>query len=175
MGCDIHWYVDRFTTDSEYDGPRDLKEDRDKKLSIVLENDETSKTEPRWVSADKWIHEDYGDDEFYWSNSDSAYYKGRNYQLFELLAGVRGDEYKAISLPRGIPDDCSYGYKTAVEQCYGYGHSFSYFTLTELLEIDWIKYKNDGYFLESILQTLENMKTIDSNTDNVRALFFFDN
>jgi hypothetical protein len=33
---------------------------------------------------------------------------GRNYAVFELLAGVRGDETRAISAPRGLPDDVSY-------------------------------------------------------------------
>ena len=171
MGADIHWFTERFTSDTNYDGPRDLSEEREEKLLSILED---NNLEPRWVSADKWIHEDYGDDDFYWSNYDSAYYKGRNYQLFELLAGVRGDEDKAITSPRGVPEDCSFGYRTIVEQWDCDGHSFSYFTLSELLEIDWEKYREE-YYLDEFIQALENMKAIDSNYDNVRALFFFDN
>lgn len=179
MGCDIHWYTERFTKDQNYDGPRDLKEERDNKLSLVLESD-PSEAVGRWISADKWEYESYDDEddpyEGYWSNT--AFYRGKNYGLFELLAGVRGDENKAITSSRGVPEDCSFGYRTIVEQWHRVndcdGHSFSYFTLSELLEIDWEKYREE-YYLDEFLEALNNMKAIDSNYDNVRALFFFDN
>ena len=171
MGADIHWFTERFTSDTNYDGPRDLSEEREEKLLSILED---NNLEPRWVSADKWSFEnEYDDEDPYWDCE--VYYRDRNYKLFEILAGVRGDEDNAISLPRGIPRDASFGYKTMVKQWSSDGHSHSYYTLTELLEIDWDKYDNVYSNFDSIKNSLERMKSIDSNTDNVRAVFFFDN
>jgi hypothetical protein len=83
--------------------------------------------------------------------------------------GVRSyDTGNAICEPRGIPDDASDAYIYVTEQWEGDGHSHSYFTLTELLEHDW------SLFSE-FRETLERMKDLDENTDNVRAVFFFDN
>ena len=53
MGTDIHWFTERFTSDTNYDGPRDLSEEREEKLLSILED---NNLEPRWVSADKCIH-----------------------------------------------------------------------------------------------------------------------
>jgi hypothetical protein len=52
-------------------------------------------------------------------------------------------------------------------------HSHSYYTLTELLNVDWEEY-GDCY-LGEFLQSIERMKEIDEDTDNVRMCFFFDN
>lgn len=150
MGCDIHFFTERYSKDNNYDGPRDISEERDIKLGTLLNDEEV---EPRWVSADKWNYED-GDWELSYNDN---FYKGRNYSLFEILAGVRGDDDNAIEPPRGIPDDASLGYKTVADQWDGDAHSHSYFTLDELLE------------------TIEKMKSIDNDTGNVRCLFFFDN
>ena len=60
-----------------------------------------------------------------------------------------------------------------VERWRGDGHSHSYFTLTELLEIDWSRYKTD--WIQDFMEAIEKMKQIDPNSDNVRACFFFDN
>ena len=171
MGCDIHWCTERFSSDRDYDGPRSKKEERDLKLSLI----EGSEIEPRWISADKWQFEEEDGEEGYWAIYPNAYYKSRNYGLFDLLAGVRSYGASAVICPpRGIPEDCSDGYEEITKQWEGDGHSHSYFTLTELLEIDWDKFKND-YFLDEFLKALEAMKGIYSNTDNVRAVFFFDN
>jgi hypothetical protein len=60
-------------------------------------------------------------------------YDWRNYVLFGVLAGVRG-EFPPICEPRGVPSDASEGYKAIVERWRGDGHSHSYFTLQELLD-----------------------------------------
>ena len=126
-------------------------------------------SEPRWISADTWEAEDYGDGYIHWSNYPSCLYRGRNYHLFSILADVRSyGEGDAIAEPRGVPDDASYAYLYIVEQWKGDGHSHSYFTLTELLEHDWSDF-------DEFRETLERMKNLDENTDNVRAVFFFDN
>ena len=165
MGCDCHVYMERWTNSNKYDGPKDLAEDRDNKLNELLENEPTIF---RWVSVDKWKYDGDG-----WRiNWEDHYYDGRNYQLFSILADVRGD-YSPIVEPRGIPEDASTGYKYMCDRWDGDAHSHSYYTLTELLNVDWEEY-GDCY-LGEFLQSIERMKEIDENTDNVRMCFFFDN
>jgi hypothetical protein len=126
------------------------------------------KSEPRWISMDKWEAEDYGGGNMHWSNYPS-FYRGRNYTLFAKLAGVRswhGDS--AICPPRGIPDDASDAYIYITKQWEGDGHSHSYFTLKELLDEDWSEFEN-------FQETLKEMSKLDDNPENIRAVFFFDN
>jgi hypothetical protein len=157
--------MERWTNSNKYDGPKDLAEDRDNKLNELLENEPTIF---RWVSVDKWKYDGDG-----WRiNWEDHYYDGRNYQLFSILADVRGD-YSPIVEPRGIPEDASTGYKYMCDRWDGDAHSHSYYTLTELLNVDWEEY-GDCY-LGEFLQSIERMKEIDENTDNVRMCFFFDN
>ena len=54
MGCDIHFFTERYTSDNNFDGPRDIQEERHIKFS---EFESDMKIE-RWVSADKWEKED---------------------------------------------------------------------------------------------------------------------
>lgn len=96
----------------------------------------------KWVSKDKWEKEDN-----HVSNYPNAYYNGRNYNMFAILANVRngsgfagvdtGDGFKPIADPRGVPDDASPEYKLVSKQWDGDGHSHSYFTVAELLAYDW--------------------------------------
>lgn len=167
MGCDIHFYVEKWTSSNNYDGPRDLSEDREQKLSEVLED---VPTKFRWVSADKWLCDDGS-----WEVSyNSSYYNDRNYYLFSILADVRnGGSVEPIDYDRGIPDDASSGYLYICNQWNGDGHSHSYFTLEELLNVDWSQY--DSEYLEDFMDTLEKMKEIDEDPLNVRCCFFFDN
>ena len=173
MGCDIHFFTERWTSDNKYEGPKDLSEDRDSKLEEILEN-----TEPnyRWVSADSWSTQTHSgrvlsiyDD---WWKADEMY-NGRSYYLFAILADVRNGSggIEPIDYPRGIPDDASSGYKYVVDRWDGDGHSHSYFTLDELINFDWSKYEMLGEFME----TIEQMKSIDPDPKNVRCCFFFDN
>jgi len=167
MGCDCHFYVERWTSSNNYEGPRDLSEDREQKLNEVLE-DVPSKF--RWVSADKW--EKDGDE---WSVPyNLEYYNGRNYYLFAILADVRNDgDVEPINYPKGIPDDASTGYLYKCDQWDSDAHSHSYFTLDELLNVDWSEYE-PGY-ISDFMEALEKMKEIDNDPLNVRCCFFFDN
>jgi hypothetical protein len=165
MGCDIHVYMERWTNSNKYDGPKDLSEDRDNKLNELLENEPTKF---RWVSVDKWNYDRDG-----WrTNWEDLYYEERNYQLFSILADVRGD-YSPIVEPRGIPEDASTGYKYMCDRWDGDAHSHSYYTLTELLNVNWEEY--DDCHLNDFLKSIERMKGIDEDTDNIRMCFFFDN
>ena len=167
MGADIHFYTERWTSSNNYDGPRDLSEDREQKLSEVLEE---APTKYRWVSADKWKFED-GSWHVPWN---SEYYSGRNYYLFSILADVRnGGSVEPIDYDRGIPDDASSGYRYMCDQWDCDAHSHSYFTLEELLNVDWSQYELE--YIDDFMETLEKMKNIDEDPLNVRCCFFFDN
>jgi hypothetical protein len=167
MGCDIHFYVERWTSSNNYGGPRDLSDDREQKLSEVLED---APTKFRWVSADNWQIED-GEWQIDWNDE---YYGNRNYYIFGILADVRNDGgVEPIDYPKGIPDDASTGYLYKCEQWDSDGHSHSYFTLDELLNVDWSEYE-PGY-ISDFMETLEKMKEIDEDPLNVRCCFFFDN
>lgn len=100
----------------------------------------------RWVSADTWTPDRYepGRMEVAW---DNRVYKGRNYDLFAMLADVRngkgfagvdtGDGFKPIASPKGLPDDVSPEVKAESDAWGEDGHSHSYFTLAELEGYDW--------------------------------------
>lgn len=167
MGCDIHFFTERWTSDNKYEGPKDLSEDRDNKLEEILENCEPNY---RWVSADTWTKND-----IWYANE---IYGGRNYYLFSILADVRnGGGVEPIDYPRGIPQDSSSGYKYVVDRWDGDGHSHSYFTLDELLNVDWLEYQEGDKvgWLDEFMETIQTMKSIDPNPHNVRCCFFFDN
>ena len=176
MGCDIHFYTERWTSDNKYEGPKDLSEDRDSKIEEILENCEPNY---RWVSADTWTKNGtwYAD----------QIYCSRNYFLFSILADVRNSgDIEPIDNPRGIPDDASSGYEYAVDR-WDDGHSHSYFTLDELLNVDWLSYRKKSAILEfqtqddevgwldEFMETIQTMRSIDPDPENVRCCFFFDN
>jgi hypothetical protein len=166
MGCDIHWFVEKYTTEPENETvPNSKVNKRDNRVNELL----GEKSDPRWISMDKWEAEDYGGGNMHWSNYPNNFYNGRNYTLFAKLAGVRswhGDS--AICPPKGIPDDASDAYIYITKQWEGDGHSHSYFTLKELLDEDWSEF-------EEFQETLKEMSKLDDNPENIRAVFFFDN
>lgn len=61
---------------------------------------------------------------------------GRNYLLFSILAGVRGDGIP-IAPPRGLPNDVSARVFREAERYGPDGHSHSWLTLAELQAYDW--------------------------------------
>lgn len=77
-------------------------------------------------------------------------YRGRNYNLFAILADVRngrgfagvkiGDGFNPISDPKGLPEDVSEEIKANSDEWGGDGHSHSYFSLLELKTYNWNQY-----------------------------------
>jgi hypothetical protein len=62
----------------------------------------------------------------------------RWYELFEKMAGVRGDVSNAIAPPRGLPADMSAVVKWSAERWVSDGHSHSLLDSREIAElIDW--------------------------------------
>lgn len=99
MGCDIHEYV------------------------------EIRKPDGTWERVD----DKYGPNIDY--RGRKCWNLDRNYWLFGILAGVRSVSFTAIKEPRGIPDDASKGVLAAWDDYRGDGHTPSYYTLKELLDI----------------------------------------
>jgi hypothetical protein len=167
MGCDCHFFVERKTSSNNYEGPRNLSEDRNTKIEQIIEGMPITE---RWVSADKWEN-----DGFHWVVSyEDIFYRSRNYYLFSILADVRNDgSVDPLCEPRGIPDDCSYGYKYMCNLWNIDAHSHSYFTLQELLEVDWSIYNQN--YLKQFFETIERLKQIDNDYSKIRVVFFFDN
>lgn len=87
----------------------------------------------KWVNCDHWkLNPYFGDDEYEPEWELVSLYRNRNYNLFSVLANVRGNG--AICPPRGLPEDASEIVKKESDRWDGDGHSHSYFTLAELKE-----------------------------------------
>ena len=64
----------------------------------------------------------------------------RNYQLFEKMAGVRGELRNAIDKPRGLPECINLMTKFKSDYWDSDGHSHSWLNSKELAELDkWTK------------------------------------
>lgn len=176
MGCDIHFFVEKFSTDPLPEGPKDIQQVREDSINDII--DENEIIESRWISADTWrIEKGYEgeEDEWYVEN----FYSGRNYFLFSVLADVRSGfntTYEYYT-PKGVPDNVSYPYSYMSDYYWkGDAHSHSYFTLKELLDIKWESFESEEIeWLSDFMETIEKMKEIDTDPEKVRCLFFFDN
>ena len=59
----------------------------------------------------------------------------RNYALFGLIAGVRNDDVKPVSLPKDIPKDASEVVKLEVKHWGVDGHSHTWLSKTEMKKV----------------------------------------
>jgi hypothetical protein len=59
----------------------------------------------------------------------------RNYDLFEKMAGVRGEIENAISIPKGAPDDMNIITKCSYKDWGTDAHSCSWFNLEEIVKL----------------------------------------
>lgn len=166
MGCDIHFFVEK----------RSKGALRQESLNKILETEEEVKDE--WVTADTWIPNpvfpEYSKNPIQIS---SQFYTGRNYYLFGILADVRFSCPKTIVPKRGIPDNASNEVRSEYESWGSDAHSCTWATLTELINADWDYYDSlvENGTLNSFKETLNRLKEISNNTDNVRCVFWFDN
>lgn len=108
---------------------------------------------------------------------------GRNYCIFEKMAGVRGCMNKAISPPKGLPDDISL--ITYIDSRDSGGHSHSWLGSEEIKQLSrWIREQNwtwpyndleyqwSGYCFGSEWGYAH--KYVDFNLQDVRFVFWFD-
>jgi hypothetical protein len=119
MGCDIHFFVER------------------RKRGRWGEVYKKEKVEIRYPKGKPYV---------YYTNYYG--YRGRNYDLFAILAGVRNyNDIQPISEPRGLPDDVCKPIKKESDAWDCDGHSHSYLTLKELLNFDW----EQGYLATAVM------------------------
>lgn len=65
-------------------------------------------------------------------------FRDRNYSVFAFIAGVRNySDVQPLAAPKGKPDDLSTIVEDAVENRDADGHSHSWLTLAELLNVDY--------------------------------------
>ena len=97
---------------------------------------------------------------------------GRDYSLFNILAGVRGGwgSSRAIDDPRGVPDNCSAEYQLTSDIMDGDGHSHSYCTPDEI--ISHVDKDDFSAMYEHAMFLKEKAK---GKNENARFVFFFDN
>ena len=117
------------------------------------------------TGADEWVLED-GDIPFYRRENSALVYRGRNYELFAALSGIRGHHRQLIP-SRGLPSDVS----PIVAACANVesdcvGHSFA--LLEELRSIEETDC-SDAVFTS----VLEEMARIAAK-GAVRAVYWFD-
>lgn len=71
-----------------------------------------------------------------WQSAMGAFDLDRNYTLFGLLAGIRGDNKPFIE-PRGLPKDVSPEVQKMFDKGVGNWHTGTWLTVKELKKIDW--------------------------------------
>jgi hypothetical protein len=175
MGCDIHMWAEK-----RVHGTRKAHEIQLMGLPIQIPDEK-----PRWVFLkEKFKARHYDpskpttvDPEDGWiSNPEyiSEPYWGRNYLLFSVLAGVRGD-VGCLFADRGVPTDASPEYLQMVEDMHGDGHSHSFCTLAELDKVDWALYNKENY-LDDFLGCMKKLLEVaEADPEDVRIVFYFDN
>lgn len=106
-------------------------------------------------------------------------YNGRNYNLFAILAGVRGFAIP-IAEPRGIPQDASCGVRREYEMAEEWVHTPSWLTLAELrvASKDKKSYnKDERTYLKGLISGVDFMLNASWNwvdDVDVRMVFWFD-
>lgn len=162
MGCDIHVHLEKYSSiHGEY----------------------------KWVNVDHWqLNPYFGIDEDKNEYDLVSFYNGRNYDLFSILAEVRGS-LDPIDEARGLPEDVSprtkYEYDRWNMEC----HTPSYYTLKELK--DYLFEKSDDEevvdaltrFVDCMDKRFKEEFWIDEDDDKrytvkenaFRVVFWFDN
>lgn len=128
-------------------------------IHLFSEKKKSINGEDKWVNADYWeINPYFETDKDERELEIVSIYDDRNYDLFNVLAEVRGNG-PSISPPRGLPDDVSSVVKKESDRWNGDGHSHSYFTLAELKEY----YKNNSHTSHNGFLSKRQIKELDED------------
>jgi hypothetical protein len=151
MGCDIHIY-----TEAKY-----------------IVNGVT-----KWHNIDNWrLNRYYGTDDNESEYNISPVYWGRNYELFAVLANVRG-YYSDDVYTKGLPDDVSDVVKNESDRLGVDGHSHSWYTLKELYEyheplLDPLIESLESHIMDELW--IHDRQQLKDCVEGVRIVFWFDN
>lgn len=161
MGCDIHVYLEKYTS---------------------INGKST------WVNVDYWQKNPYfGITEDEREYEHVSCYVGRNYDLFGILAGVRSSE-DPIDEPRGLPEDVTEVTKKEYERG-DMIHTPTYYTLKELKDYLYENSDNkeifeclnrfvgcvDDRFKEEFYIGKHDEKRYTIKENSFRVVFWFDN
>ena len=134
------------------------------------------------MATDIWIHVEYKSRQTgKWTYAYEAD-GDRNYKLFDVLAGTRGD-CRPLYNPRGLPIDISDKAKKEYEDCGADAHTPSWLTTQELKEClnTAIKRTKDicrdemKKWLKPYYGIYEKMKEKETRGEPCRMIFWFDN
>jgi len=157
MGCDIHIF------------PEYRKKTGNKRLDNlynILNNSD-------W----KYLYKSeiiYPEKKWYWPENYYAFWS-RNYGLFGILAGVRSCVNPIIPL-RGLPSNISKKTKNRYMECKSDYHSETWYYLSELLDINWKKYRVGCKLFKKYLKRLQRFADKNKISYNdVRLVMWFDN
>ncbi len=162
MGCDIHVYLEKYTSvNGEY----------------------------KWVNVDHWqLNPDFGSHENEREYDLIPFYWGRNYDLFSILAEVRGS-YDPIDDPRGLPEDVTDATRKEFERWGRDAHTPSHYTLKELKDYLYNNSEDEevtetlkrfvepmeNRFREEFWITNDDEKRYTVKENAFRVVFWFDN
>jgi hypothetical protein len=162
MGCDIHVYLEKYTSvNGEY----------------------------KWVNVDHWqLNPDFGSHENEREYDLIPFYWGRNYDLFSILAEVRGS-YDPIDDPRGLPEDVTDATRKEFERWGRDAHTPSHYTLKELKDYLYNNSEDEevtetlkrfvepmeNRFREEFWITNDDEKRYTVKENTFRVVFWFDN
>lgn len=129
----------------------------------------------QWVSTDKWENDGKED---YWF-TENAVYSDRNYDLFALLAGVRGD-FPVSWVAKGEPEDASPEVARVIKNWDSDGHNHSHLTLKELKEkavtmMLYNQHQEYPYAYEGLKDLISGADDGVTDPADQRVVFFFDN
>lgn len=117
-------------------------------------------------------------------NEDYSLWKGeglehdtnRSYSLFGLLAGIRDLSVTPLAEPRGFPEDSAYYRNVVIRAELEHCHTFTYFSLTELIYADtkhnrlYCEYERMAKITQPLIMfAREN----NMSTDDFRAIICF--
>jgi len=167
MGADIHLYIEtRLSPNDEW------STDNFHSLESSTEEDDEG--------------EEYQDTYLIPKHSKYHYsYGGRNYEMFGILADVRGKG--CLYQPRGIPKDVAKSTKKEIDRMDSDGHSHSYLSLKEFKECLNVYTKATDYrdteyeaiydiALEWLNMEQAEAKILETGFEpEIRFVFFFDN
>jgi hypothetical protein len=119
----------------------------------------------------------------------------RDYELFEKMAGVRGERQNAIAFPRGLPNDATFLTTFDARHWNSDGHSHSWLSSEELILLeDWSEARNPKMNMDLDLECgilhcylfgnsfaglhkypNDNRRLREMGLEDVRFVFWFDN
>jgi hypothetical protein len=154
MGCDYHPHIEMQATDGTWHRAEDIVPDPWYDPNEPVSNWNQPEVRDQWGKP------------------------GRNYELFTMLAGVRGPEHMAITPPRGIPDDVGDETRAEYEAWSIDAHTPTWYTARELAaNSEGFKAVGAEWFVTGVIDRMIALadEELGGDPDKIRCIIFFDN